>query len=710
MNPSSAVAERRLLDRIAPLAEAENDPILGLVGTTYNLQPDFFDVDFLPALLGLGSWDDRGWTTRIAIEKRLQMMDSATIVMEAGQYTGRPRSLRVEVLPAASRAQQKLHAKVLVVLRERMVQIIAGSANLTEPGYRSNREVAIIMTASAKHRRQCPLMLSAVQGMRVLLSLRLTKGAADILARTDAALEGWTDVRSDEENTFAWSGGSTPLWQDFLSRWPAGEKVRSIVIVSPFWSEADPGSPVHRFLEELARKGALDTSPVVRLLTEAFKDSQGVSLPRLPASYATCDLSAFQARAYAEAVDPIVLPEEVDMREDFLGTRPLHAKLVLLEGRDTVLAYAGSANFTHKGWGFLADPTMANIEAGVILQRSGQRRAELQELIPATVGQAVELARGKPRELATPEASAVMDPWPDFIAEIMLSPMPDRQEELTLLVQLHSGAATGAWSVAMAEKGTSLARTLISSTDAPSDPPNGWRVPLDNQTLTRLLIDQQVLVKWWRWPQGRSIPINVAPSARTSLPISPGSSDLMEEHLIAYYQGRVRWEDLFPDPNAPAIEDGEMKQPRPQGSEVDTSKIQSYQIREFVEALSGIRADLREACQSEPAMRLAVLGPVSPISLARTVMAAVREGTRTPTAAGFQLVEILACIEFARRYTVSPRLQGAWLKTLNKAGEEIRQFLCRLREEHVKDFRTGGIFDRYERQIRECFSAKEGGI
>ncbi len=707
MSTSNSVAERRLLDWISPPTEAQNDPILGLVATTYNLQTDFFDVDFLPALLGLGSWDDRGWTTRIAIERRLQMMDSATVVLEPGQYKGRPRSLRVEVLPLAGRGRQKLHAKVLVVLRERMVQLIAGSANLTEPGYRSNREVAIALAASAKQRNHCSLMLSALRGMQEILSPRLTRSAMDVLAKAITEIEGWSEGKDDNENSFAWSGGRMPLWQDFLGRWPAGEKVRKIAIVSPFWSEADSGSPVHKLLQELARREALDATPVVRLLTEVFKDSQGAYLPRLPASYATCNLSEYRAKAYAEAVDPKVLPEEVDMRDDFLGTRPLHAKLVLLEGCDTALSYAGSANFTHKGWGFLADPALANIEAGMILKRTGRRRAELQDLLPSTIGPPIELGRGRPEELKDPEALAEEEPWPDFIADLRLSPVPGHEEELALQLLLQPGAVEGTWSVGIVQKDDSPAVTLVSSTDAPSDPPNGGCVPLEGKTLTRLLIDQEVLVKWWRCSEGRSIPINVDPSARASLPISPGSPNLLEEHLVAYYQGRIRWEDLFPDPDAPAIENQDDTPPKPQGSEVDTSKIQSYQIREFVEALSGIREDLREACQSEPAMRLAVLGPVSPVSLARTVMSAVKEGSRAPTAAGFQLVEILACIESARSHPVVPKLHDAWAEVLNKASGEIGQFLGRLREEHAEDFRAGSAFQRYEAHVRQCFAGKE---
>ena len=74
--------------------------------------------------------------------------------------------------------------------------------------------------------------------------------------------------------------------------------------------------------------------------------------------------------------------------------------------------------------------------------------------------------------------------------------------------------------------------------------------------------------------------------ARLLLPVSPGSPPPGEKLLLAYYQGRIAPEDIYPPPpdenNTPA------EPPIPHNaseSEVDTSRIQSYQIREFVEAL-----------------------------------------------------------------------------------------------------------------------------
>jgi hypothetical protein len=124
--------------------------MLGMLATTFQMQTDFFETDFLPTLLGLGAWDDRNWTSRIAIEKNLAEMEAAAVLLDARKYIGRPRSLRVEIVPTTGKSGKpfpsKLHAKVTLIVHEKAVRLIVGSANLTEPGHRLNREVVAMLS------------------------------------------------------------------------------------------------------------------------------------------------------------------------------------------------------------------------------------------------------------------------------------------------------------------------------------------------------------------------------------------------------------------------------------------------------------------------------------------------------------------------------------------------------------------------------------
>jgi len=127
---------------------------------------------------------------------------------------------------------------------------------------------------------------------------------------------------------------------------------------------------------------------------------------------------------------------------------------------------------------------------------------------------------------------------------------------------------------------------------------------------------------------------------------------------------------------------------------VDTSKIQSYQVREFVEALRGIEEDLRVAANAnEASMRLALMGPVSPLALARTIVDAVNRGIRTPLAAGFQMVELLALLHRASVFVIEEKRQGMWKRWLGQAADGIGDMLSALRKANNRQF--GQAFQNY---------------
>ena len=225
------------------------------------------------------------------------------------------------------------------------------------------------------------------------------------------------------------------------------------------------------------------------------------------------------------------------------------------------------------------------------------------------------------------------------------------------------------------------------------------RVSLNRDSLTRLLREQEVLIQWDACPEGRSFPVNVTEAARPGLPISPGSGRPAEQHLIAYYQGRVTWEDLFPDPSLKDASGIEAQDVQDEEG-VDTSQIQSYIVREFVEALKGIRDDLKAASQSSRAcMQLALLGAVSPVALARRVVEAAHEGERTPTATGFQLVEILTCLDVARNYDAAPMFRDEWCRLVDDAVSRIAKMLDELQGRYSSDLTRD--FRRYARTVRK---------
>jgi hypothetical protein len=689
-------SEYRLAARLGP--RDEWGPYVGFWVTTYEMQVDFFETDFLPTLLDLGAWDDRSWTTRIALEKELGAMVGAVVMVDARAYPGRPRSLRIVTSPARDPSGGKLHAKVALLVHENAVRVLVGSANLTAFGYRQNIEVATALTASRKSVADARMIREALQGVERHLGPWLTEDARNLTARAGQFLDELPVQGEEPSEWFDWSGPGVPLWQQFLARWPAGEPVRSLTVVSPFWSNEDGSGPLARFIAHLRDRSPGRDRLQVHLIAAPSPAPSGGMLPVLPESYASYRFSERGVDCFVQPADPQVPKEELPL-ENMQVFRPLHAKVVFLEGVETTLAYIGSANFTHRGWGFEDEAARANVEAGIVLRRARSRTAELRRLLlPRTTGNPIPLTGDGSQTFARPQAVAPSPPWPVFLRDIRLVPGTRKPEKLDLLARVHVDRVQGDWQVSLEpSSGEIMPVPLLVGRFGDGARPE-VRGTLSEAVLNQLLRDQHVRVTWWAHADGVLFPVNVALEARTDLPISPGSGVPNEHMLIAYYQGRIRYEDLFPPPEGEGEVEGGGQDALP--SEVDTSGIQSYQMREFVESLEGIVRDLRDASSSERTMRLALLGPVSPVALARQVSNAVSKEERTPTAGGFQLVEILRCLDEVRRFERWEEWSTHW----RKAVKEVEAALGAMRNVHASELGPGTHFARYFLKVRRMES------
>jgi hypothetical protein len=675
------------LERRKLMNWARQDPdhgnVVGMLATTYDLDPSFFDTDYLPTFLGLGAWEDTSWSSRVAMQRALARTEAAVVMMDARRFRGRPRSLHIEVTPAVGPSGIKLHAKILLVIQERAIRLLVGSANLTNGGYRYNREVGLPIVATAHTPKLTAIVKGALDDMGAPLQPWWTPAAERVRALALDTIATWKKPK-DDQNKFVWSSPTRPLAKQFTEWWP-DEKISVVTIVSPFWTDEGDDGPVAKLLSRFGRdriRGA-----TIRLLTEADADSQNVVRPKLPAALANWDARHLGVRGEVQAVDPRVLPDEVGGRIDYQPSRPLHAKIVVVEGPKTTLAYIGSANFTKQGWGFAG--ARSNIEAGVILRRHGKERQTLESLIPKVAGAFVPLDGKGQGKVAIPLKSDEDPAWPTFIREIRLVHTGKSKKALGLRVTLNTAALQSPFSVSSVDDSRV---EFINSRKLATG-------PIEPMVLEQLLRAQRVRVVW----KGQIVefPINIDLEARLLLPISPGTAPPGEKLLLAYYQGRIAPEDIYPPP--PGEDDSHSKLITPNiagKSEVDTSRIQSYQIREFVEALKGINDDLASAAlATEAAMKHATCGELSPVALAREIFRAAHERRRSPTAAGFQLVEILVCVTRARRFKVLTKHKLVWRDYLGRAREEIAALLSALIELGGGELRSNRAFHRYRKAI-----------
>ena len=209
-------------------------------------------------------------------------------------------------MPVPLGAGRRLHAKVLIGVYDESVRLIVGSANLTEPGYRRNREIVAVLTASAKRPAEARLIASAIGEMGRLVEQWTTDSARRLQSLALRRLDEWAAEETAMEQWFAWGGGEQALWRQFLDRWPTTDQVERISIVSPFWSEESADGPVTSFVTALRQNGSLATNATLLLLTEAAPNTQASYKPKLPESYGDFDARSIGIEASALAVDPRV--------------------------------------------------------------------------------------------------------------------------------------------------------------------------------------------------------------------------------------------------------------------------------------------------------------------------------------------------------------------------------------------------------------------
>src|SRR5947209_15795333 len=189
MAKQSATPAQNLLDAVRP-AEADG-PLRSAVLSTYGLsldQPNFFEHDFLPTLLGLGGVRDRGYVAPVALERKLAECYCALICDAHALAEGARPSLRVDVIPIA---RPRHHAKVVLIHRQRLVRVIVSSANLTHDGYRSQREAAAVLDFRPDGGLPAAILDEMVVGWLTTLGNAATTPLRTALDNAVSAATGW---------------------------------------------------------------------------------------------------------------------------------------------------------------------------------------------------------------------------------------------------------------------------------------------------------------------------------------------------------------------------------------------------------------------------------------------------------------------------------------------------------------------------------------
>ena len=385
------------------------DPI-GCLATTYTFTPGLFDEQCLARFLEVESEPDRE-DLAFLLERESRLGSVYAGVLVDHTKSGVEHSLRWDVLPVRV-PSGKQHAKLSVLAWSNHIRIIVASANLTEPGYRTNHEVAATVDLSPK-KADGELLKQAVSFLRDLLAFvpgsqndtPEVQRAVNYLAQVERQAEAWVHPRRKRtvRQQFACTlpafrpgqGARSSLEEAIAACRRCGGSPHEAWIASPFFDVDDDSG---RVAAALCQSMARGRDREIYFCVPAVRDDIELPVPRLAAPKAI----ASTPLKYRGRVTVEILP---DFDED-KNRRPWHAKMLALRGHTYTALLVGSSNFTCAGLGVASHwNAEANLVSMVERVAYGREAGNLEAIWP-------------PMEL--------VDDWD---AAEWLGPQPDHDEE-----------------------------------------------------------------------------------------------------------------------------------------------------------------------------------------------------------------------------------------------------------------------------------------
>ncbi len=346
--------------------QGSGDP-MGCLATTYTFMPGLFDEQCLARFLEIESEPNREDLAFLLERESLLGGIYAGVLVDHTQ-AGVEHSLRWDVLPVRIRAG-KQHAKVSLLSWNRHVRIIAASANLTEPGYRTNQEVAAAadLTPEKADTEMLAVVLSFLRRLILLVpgaSERLpeVRRAEAFLDHVERQVQGWKPIKRGRAVrqhflfTLPANGAGHPARSSLedaiqICRVRGGSPIEAWV-ASPFF---DADKDASRVTASLCKQMARGIQRELRFCVPALRGNDTVTIPRLAAPKSIL----LTPQMYQGIVNVDMLPE---MDRD-KNCRPWHAKMLALSAEKYFAIMVGSSNFTCAGMGVT---TRRNVEANIL--------------------------------------------------------------------------------------------------------------------------------------------------------------------------------------------------------------------------------------------------------------------------------------------------------------------------------------------------------
>jgi len=662
---------QRLLDLYLP--PSEGFILESFLATTYQVDFEFFEEELLATALGVRSPISRMRAFRSELERRLRTTDVTVLYDLRGCERLARLSPRIDPIPIFGR---KLHSKISLLMwvrhvpdggvPDRLMRLIVGSANLTRQGFRENYECIVPVDYGGQNQSPRTLLSSAIELLRQISSEsdspQLQRQLNSFQQISSEVPEG--ETADDDPSDLVIANEVLPRME---SRWAelSESPPEKLTIVSPFWPE---GVTAANAIHDLIRR--FQSPRTIELVCRTAATAAGNEwVPEFDADVANCLKSMNDARLFLRAALPsvgmqtaFVEDEDADdeTEEHEIGKtvaasksgneqiqRPLHAKIIILDGRAGSVLYAGSSNCTRRGLG-LGGPT--NWETGFIYRLTHKQRRQLEPLL-AFAGPATEVLSNKSPKTEKPtREEEPAAPW--FLSKVTaegtkvtIGFREGVQIPSDLIVLMEVPSAVGDNTYWVLYRHSSQSETAQESVTQLADCPRCDKdlVDLKNEEIIGPIVPHVfVEVRW----EGKQSTFPVRFDDKATLPLLLVGRKPTEGELIEYFLFGREPDDI----GGEGVELGTgMPGWKPDGP-IDTRRILAYFIRRFVQAIPGIEAELQHASYSRTALDAALRGPTSPLELAERAFASLNrpsipdEPEKTPTAVGFQLTEILAAL------------------------------------------------------------------
>jgi len=328
---------------------------LGCLATTFTFDPEFFEEHCLARFLNMETTPGEHGTASYLIEREERLRDSSVTVLADHREAGVERSLAWDILPVRINGGV-MHAKVSLLAWSKIVRLIIGSANLTEPGYRSNLEIFGVFDFANGGEPPVAELRRTLDFLADLLC-HTPPGKAQTRARAfllQVRRQIWKWKEHRRKSTIPASisfngrinGKNYSVFRQLQQTWKTKSPPNQAHIFSPFFDK-QAAQTVKSFAGILAKRAA----PALHFYLASDEEADGRHRVQAPQS-----LSKAEPKPFLYAIK----------RSENGQDRQLHAKAIWLEGRQWATYMVGSSNFTSPGLGL--EKTPGNVEANVIYE------------------------------------------------------------------------------------------------------------------------------------------------------------------------------------------------------------------------------------------------------------------------------------------------------------------------------------------------------